>query len=346
MEPILDRDLPIVDPHHHLWLIPRKTAAALKGADNHILDAVGKIYRKHPRYLLDELLADLNSGHNIRATTHVDAHAMYRATGPAKLKSLGEIEFVNGVAAMSASGLFGETKVCSAIVGNADLSLGSAVEDVLHAHLRAGGDRYRGVRYSTVYDEDKTIVGGRGVPHGLADSAFREGFRRLKPLGLSFDALVLEPQLPDVVGLARSFPETRIIVNHLGLPLGVGRFSGRREERFPIWRDSICELAKCDNVTMKLGGIGSPFAGFPSFQQSLPPSSQQLASEWKPYIETCIEALGVKRCMFESNYPMDSGVGSYAIIWNTFKRLTSHASPDEKRALFSETAASIYHIDI
>jgi predicted TIM-barrel fold metal-dependent hydrolase len=342
----LDRDLPIVDAHHHFWLIPNETAAALKDTGNYILDALGVIYRKHPRYLLDEFLADLNSGHNIRATTYIDAHAMYRATGPANLKTVGEIEFVNGVAAMSASGLFGETKVCAAIIGNADLSLGAAVEEVLHAHLRAGGDRYRGVRNSAVYDEDKTIAGGRGVPHSLANPAFREGFRKLQPLGLSFDALILEPQLLDVVNLARTFPETQIIVNHFGLPLGVGRYAGRREERFNVWRGNIRDLAKSDNVVMKLGGIGSPFAGFPSFEQPLPASSQQLAAEWKPYIETCIEAFGVKRCMFESNYPMDSGVGPYSTIWNTFKRITAHASPEEKRHLFSETAARVYGIEI
>lgn len=346
METILEPDLPIVDAHHHLWLIPEAAATQLQGADNLTAKAVGGIYKKHPRYLFDEFLADVTSGHNVVATIYNDAHAMYRSTGPAGLKSVGEVEFVNGVAAMSASGLFGGTRLCAGIVGGADLSLGAAVEEVLHAHLRAGGDRYRGVRNSKIYDDDRAIVGGAGIAHGLADPAFREGFRQLEPLGLSFDALVLEPQLPDVLDLARSFPGTRIIVNHFGLPVGIGRYSGHREERFNIWRGNMKALATCDNVVVKLGGIGSPFAGFPSFEQVPPPSSQQLAAEWGPYIETCIEAFGVKRCMFESNYPMDSSIGSYSKVWNTFKRITAGASAAEKRHLFSETAARIYRIEI
>jgi predicted TIM-barrel fold metal-dependent hydrolase len=346
LEPILDPDLPIIDPHHHLWLIPERAATQLRDAGNLTAIAISEIYRKHPRYLFDDFLVDINSGHNIRATVYIDAHSMYRAAAPAHLKSVGEIEFVNGMAAMSASGLFGDTKVCAGIVGGVDLSLGEAVEEVLHAHLRAGGDRYRGVRDSTMYDDDQRILGSSGVAHGLANPAFREGFRKLQPLGLSFDTLVLEPQLPDVLDLARSFPETQIIVNHLGVPVGVGRFLGKRQERFNIWRDNIRKLATCDNVTVKLGGIGSPFAGYPSFEQVPPPSSQQLASEWKPYIETCIEAFGVKRCMFEGNFPMDSSIGRYSTVWNTFKRITSGASAEEKHHLFSGTAARIYRLEI
>jgi predicted TIM-barrel fold metal-dependent hydrolase len=292
-------------------------------------------------------MSDINSGHNVRATVYVDAHAMYRAGGPQAMRSVGEIEFVNGVAAMSASGLFGETRICAGIVGRVDLRLGDAVEEVLATHLQAGGSRYRGVRSPIVHDEDPKILGaGVGAPHVLLDPAFRRGFRRLHALGLTFDAFLLEPQLPDLIDLARTFPETPIVLNHMGAPIAVGRHAGKREERFPIWRERIQALSRCTNVAVKLGGLGVPFAGLKSYAADPPFSSAQLAEEWKPYIETCIEAFGADRCMFESNFPVDAAVGSYAVVWNAFKRIAVDASQSEKRALFSGTATRMYRLEI
>jgi predicted TIM-barrel fold metal-dependent hydrolase len=346
METALDPELPIIDTQHHFWLIPESMVAHMRAGSDLTSRALAKVYDTHARYLFDDLVKDIGSGHNIRATIYVESHTLYRSKGPAHLKSLGEVEFVNGCAAMSASGFFGDTEICAGIISNVDLSLGDAAEEVLHAHMRAGGERYRGIRSTTIYDEDPAIVGGIGAPHRLADPEFRKGFRLLEPLGLTFDSVVFEPQLPDVIDLARSFPGTQIILNHVGFPIGVGRYQGQREARFGIWRDNIRALAACENVAVKLGGLGSPFAGLPSFQQSPPASSQQLASEWKPYIETCIEAFGVERCMFESNYPMESTIGSYVTVWNAFKRLTADFSASEKRALFSGTASRIYRIAI
>jgi L-fuconolactonase len=346
-EAILEPDLPIVDAHHHLWVIPEAVLAAMEAHTSYAPRALAPVYRRQKRYLFDELMADLNSGHNVRASVFAECHSMYRAGGPEYLQSIGEIEFVNGVAAMAASGLFGDIQACAGIVGGADLRMGDAVEEVLHAHIDAGGGRYRGIRgVDTVYDPDPNILGPGGTPHVLGDARFREGFGHLHPLGLSFDALLLEPQLPDLIDLARAFPETQIILNHAGIPVGVGRHEGKREERFPIWRDNIRTLAQCENVAVKLSGFGVPVGGFASYGAAPPLSSQQLATEWMPYVETCIDAFGADRCMFASNFPVDSSIGSYAVLWNAFKRLAAGASAAEKNALFNRTAAAIYRLDV
>ena len=344
-EAILEPDLPIVDPHHHLWDRPATLVAAMPSTGHGFED----IIRAVPRYLLDELLADLQSGHNVRATVYLECGAMYRADGPEASRCVGETEFVNGMAAMTASGLYGDLRACAGIVGHADLRMGSAVEEVLRSHVAAGGGRFRGVRNSASWDEDTNVLGplaGR-VPSGLyRDRKFREGFAVLHRLGLSFDAWLLEPQLPDLVDLAQAFPDTTIVLDHVGTPLGIGAYTGKREERFGVWRDSIRSLAKCPNVVVKLGGLAMPFAGFSSFNASPRRSSETLAQEWKPYVETCIEAFGPSRCMFESNFPVDSLSCGYSVLWNAFKRLAATYSTEEKAALFSGTAARVYRLSI
>ena len=347
LEPVLEPELPIVDAHHHLWFLPEAMLSVMDREDSVYARSLARPFRRHARYLFDELMADLKSGHNVCATVFVDAHAMYRSTGPDALRSVGEVEFVNGVAAMSASGLFGDVKVCSAIVGGVDLRLGDAVDEVLLAHQQAGGGRYRGVRSPIVFDEDPGILGvGVGSPHVLLDPDFRRGFKHLHRFGLSFDAFLFEPQIPDLIDLARSFPETSIILNHLGTPLAVGRYAGHRQQRFPVWRERMRTLSRCPNVDVKLGGIGLPFAGFTSSMADPPANSAQLADEWRPYVETCIEAFGVQRCMFESNFPVDAAVGTYAMIWNAFKRLVTGASAEEKSALFMRTAQRVYRLEL
>ena len=343
-EPILEPDLPIVDPHHHLW----DRTAARRGRVAEPAHDFERVVGGVPRYLLDELLADVRLGHNVRATVFVECGSMYRADPPTALKPVGETEFVNGVAAMTASGLYGEVRACAGIVGHADLRLGDAVAEALEGHLVAGGGRFRGVRHSASWDEDPAVLGPLARhPAGLfLDAAFRAGFARLAPLGLSFDAWLLEPQLPELVDLARTFPNTSIILDHVGTPLGIAGYEGRREERFPAWRASLTALADLENVSVKLGGLAMPFCGFPSLFAVPPASSAELAAEWRPYVEACLDAFGPDRCMFESNSPVDSGTCSYGVLWNAFKRLTVGASDGEKQALFSGTAARVYRLAI
>jgi predicted TIM-barrel fold metal-dependent hydrolase len=175
---------------------------------------------------------------------------------------------------------------------------------------------------------------------------FRAGFAKLAPLGLSFDAWLLEPQLPDLIDLARAFPDTTIVLDHVGTPLGIAAYAGRREERFGVWRDNIRALAGSANVRVKVGGLAMAFPGFDSFMSSPPASSTQLAAEWKPYVETCIEAFGTGRCMFESNFPVDIGSCDYDVLWNAFKHLAAGCSADEKAALFAGTATQVYRLEI
>jgi len=343
-EAILEPDLPIVDPHHHLWDRIAPTREGLAPALNHpFIAAVMRV----PRYLFDELLADTRSGHNIRATVFLECRSMYRAGGPEEMRCIGETEFVNGVAAMSASGLYGDFRACAAIVGHVDMRLGEKAKPVLEAQVAAGNGRFRGIRHSASYDADSGVLGplAGGSPGLYLDAKFREGFKQLGKLGLSFDAWMLEPQLPDLIDLAQAFPDTPIVLDHVGTPLGMASYEGRRGERFPVWRDNIRKLAKSQNVTVKLGGLAMPFAGFKSFMTEPPASSELLAEEWQPYIETCVEAFGVNRCMFESNFPVDSGSCNYATLWNAFKRIAANFSPTEKTALFSGTAAKFYRID-
>jgi len=322
-EAALEPALPIIDAHHHLW------HTDVRGL-----------------YFLPELLADTGGGHNIVSTVFLECQAMFRADGPVEMRPVGEVEFVNGIAAQSASGQYGKTRVCEAIIGWADLMLGARVREVLEAEIAAGGGRFRGVRYGTSWDA--SIVGkhvSRPIPqHRLLDPKFREGFAELGKLGLTFDSWHFHPQLPDLVDLARAFPETTIIVDHVGGVLGVGPYAGKSAEIMPVWRKSIGELASCPNVVIKLGGLGMISFGFGFHERAMPPGSQELADTWRPYVEPCIEAFGPARCMFESNFPPDKQSCGYTELWNAFKRITSGASADDKRALYSGTAARVYRM--
>ena len=323
-EEILEPALPIVDPHHHL--VDRANTG---------------------RYLLPELLADTRSGHNIIATVYLEWLSMYRAEGPVPLRPVGEVEFANGVAAIAASETFGKTKVCAGIVGYADLMLGDQVEEVLEAMILAGGGRFRGIRYISASHPDEAARGSSiNRPSGLLLNAkVREGFAKLHPLGLSFDAWMYFTQLGELVDLARAFPETPIVLDHVGGPIGIGPYAGKRDDVFTEWKNSITELARCPNVHVKLGGLGMRLFGFDVHAGELPPSSEELATLWRPYIETCIEAFGPARAMFESNFPVDKGSGSYQMFWNAFKRIAAGCSADEKTALFSGTASRFYRLD-
>jgi L-fuconolactonase len=322
-EAILEPELPIVDPHHHL--VER---------------------RETGRYLLHELLADTGSGHNITATVYLEWLSMYRAGGPAEMKPLGEVEFANGVAAMAASGGFGPTRVCAGIVGYADLALGGAVEKVLQAQIAAGGGRFRGIRYISATNPAQASWGSPVTrPEGmLMQPKVREGFAKLAPLGLGFDAFMFHPQLGDLVDLARAFPETGIVLDHIGGPIGLGPYAGKRDAVFAEWSARIKELAGCPNVHIKLGGLGMRVFGFDVHEQPEPPNSETLARLWRPYVETCIAAFGPERAMFESNFPVDKGSCGYAALWNAFKHIAAGCSAAEKTALFSGTATKFYKL--
>ena len=324
-EPILEPDLPIIDPHHHLWDRPSW------------------------QYMLPDLLADTNSGHNIKATVFIQCRAFHRATGPEGMKPIGETEFANGVASMSASGVYGDkTQVNAGIVSHASLTLGAAVQEVLEAHIQAGNGRFRGIRHIVAFDDDPLLNNpGNPAPPGLLmDAKFREGFAKLAKLRLSFEAWLYHPQLPEIIDLARAFPDTGIVLNHCGGPLGIGRWAGKRDEIFPGWAANIRELAKCPNVMVKVGGIGMRINGYDFHEKAEPPSSETLAAAWKPWMDTCIEAFGPSRSMFESNFPVDKGSYSYQVFWNACKILAKGASAAEKHDLFFGAANRFYRLGL
>lgn len=340
-EAILEPELPIIDPHHHLWdlrpLLPHFPAP------HHpfIAALVDAAY-----YGFDQLHADTHSGHNVVGTVFMECGAFYRAGASDALKVVGEVEYVNGVAAQGASGLYGDYRPCAAIVGHADLTLGDAVAPVLAA-LKSASPRFTGIRHSGAWNADPAVLGApfHAPPQLYASEAFRTGFAHLAPAGLSFDAWVLEPQIADVTALARAFPGTPIVLDHCGTPLGIASYHGKLHERFEIWRSAIRELASCPNVSVKLGGLAMAFCGMPDHGPAAGTSSEVLAAMWRPYVETCIEAFGPQRAMFESNYPVDRWGATYPVLWNTFKRLTRGASTDEKHALFAGTAARVYRLE-
>jgi L-fuconolactonase len=326
-EAALEPNLPIIDPHHHLWDYPKVESG---------------------RYLLDELLADINSGHNIVATVFVECGSMFRANGPEALKPIGETEFVQGIAAMSASGTYGKTRVAAGIVGFADLLLGARVREVMEAHIAASPNRFRGIRHAVSWHESADIRNAHSKPPQglLLHKTFREGFAHLAPLGLSFDAWLFHTQIDELTDLAHAFPETTIVFDHFGGPLGIGPYAGKADDVFDTWCQSVNELARCPNIVAKLGGINMTLNGFAWNKRDKPPTSQQLADATRRYYLHAIERFGPSRCMFESNFPMDKLSCSYAVLWNSFKRLAENFSAAEKAALFHDTAARVYRLDL
>jgi L-fuconolactonase len=319
-EDILDPDLPIIDPHHHLWDRPEN------------------------RYYLDELLADLDAGHNVVATVFLQCFWAYRTTGPEELRPVGETEFVASVAA-EAERRKTRARVCAAIIGHVDFRAGERVDTVLEAHIAAAGGRFRGIRQVTARHPDILASISTPPPLGLmGDSAFRSGFSRLAKYHLSFDAWLYHTQLDELLDLARAFPAIPVVINHVGGPLGVGPYRGKRDAVFADWHAGIRRLAECSNVSVKLGGLAMAINGFDFHRQDMPPSSDQLATAWRPWMDACIEAFGASRCMFESNFPVDRAMCSYAVLWNAFKRIATDATADERRALFHDTAAKFYRI--
>jgi len=340
-EPILEPDLPIIDPHHHLWDL-RPMLSHFPQPHHRFIAAIAP----SPYYTFDQLQAEVSSGHNIIGTVYMECGAFYNADRDPAFKTVGEVEFVNGVAAQGASGLYGAWRPCAAIIGHADLTTGDAVRPVLEA-LAAASPRFRGIRHAAAWDADAQVLGAPfHAPQGLyLDDSFRTGFAHLGELGLTFDAWLLEPQLDDLISLARAFPDQPIVLDHCGTPLNIASYHGRLHERFDTWREKIRALGALPNASVKLGGLAMAFCGMPDEGPAAGVGSEVLAAMWRPYIETCIDAFGPQRAMFESNYPVDRWGADYATLWNAFKRLSAGASAQEKHALFAGTAARVYDIE-
>ncbi len=325
-EPTLEPELPICDPHHHFWdLRP------------------GSI--PYQQYLLHELNADIYSGHNVRSTAFVEARSMYRPGGPEELRPVGEVEFVQGLAAASNSGVYGDSRAAAAIVGHADLKLADKVQPVLEALQAASPNRFRGIRHNVTWNTDPSWD-NRETQGILANSQFREGARVLARMGLSLDMMQAFPQMPEIADFAKAVPDLTIILNHIGGLSRTGIYANKDDEVIPVWEEGIAAVAACPNVVVKLGGLGMPRIGFGWHGREVPIGSEELAEAMSPWLTYCIEQFGPNRCMFESNFPPDKVSFSYNVMYNAFKIMSGSYSSTERAAMLHDTAVRVYRIDV
>ncbi len=321
-EAVIEPELEICDPHHHLW--PEPTS-------------------RFPRYDLEDLLMDTDAGHNVVDTVFIDCAAAYRVDGPVAMRPVGETEFVADRAARSEH-TAGAT--IAAIVSFADMTLGPDVRPVLEAHVAAAGGRFRGIRHVGAWDASDAIAASHTnpPPHLYRQDDFRRGLTVLSGMGLSFEAWQYHPQLGEVAELAAAFTELSIVLNHIGAPVGIGPYAGKRTEVEAVWRAAMVHLAAFPNITLKVGGIGMSRFGTDFHTWDAPPTSGQLLERWGDQLRFCIDTFGPDRCMFESNFPVDSESCSYTVLWNAFKKVSAGYSTEERAHLFRGTARRVYRI--
>ncbi len=317
-EEILEPTRRIIDPHHHFF--------AQTG--------------EFPHYDLPKLRADTAS-HGVQQTVYLQCWEGYREDGPEAFKPVGETQWVDAIAA-EARKQPGSVQI-GAIMGTADLRLGGLVNEVLDAHLGASS-LFRGIRQIAAWDASDALFSMPDIHDAnlYEDRAFRAGFGVLADLGLVFDAYQYHTQLASLTALARAFPQVPIVLNHLGTPLGVGPYAGRREEIFGQWSRDLAAAASCPNMTIKLGGLVMPWNGFGFETHAKPPTSDEFVAAQARYYHYAIEQFGPSRCMFESNFPVDKCAVSYAVLWNAFKKMAARYTEAEKDDLFYGTAARVY----
>ena len=298
-EEVIDPARPIVDPHHHLW------------------DRGGQ------RYMIEEMAEDIASGHNIVATVYVDCRSMYRANGPEAFRPVGEVEFANGVAAMSASGGYGPAAICAGIVSHVNLLLGEAAKPVLEAEIAAGNGRFRGIRHSSAWDADPDVAGmyANAAEGPAARPDLSQGFCLPRAAGPEFRCLAVssaDRRIRPISPAPFRTPKSCSIIAAARSALAAMPAGARKSFRSGKPRSRKSPNAPMSSV--KLGGLAMRLLGYDFHERPLPPSSEEAAAAWRPYIETCIEAFGPERAMFESNFPPDKGQCSYQVIFNAFKR--------------------------
>jgi len=326
-EEIIEPELPICDPHHHFW--DKRTERAF------------------PKYQLDELMADITSGHNVRSTVFIEARSMYAANLSPDDRPIGEVDYVQGIAAASASGIYGDSRAAASIIGHANLNLGEKVRPLLE-RLALASDRFKGIRHSVTWDPhpevENTALHKRESQ--LVSKDFQAGAKVLSDMGMSFEAWLYFHQLPELLEFAKAVPDLKIILNHIGGLVMDGPYSDKKDEVISIWREGIASVAECPNVVLKLGGIGMPRTGFDWHERKVPIDSEELADSIAPFFDYCIEHFGTDRSMFESNFPVDKVSFSYPVLYNAFKRYSKEFSGSERAAMFHDNAVDVYKISI
>ncbi|MCH8298453.1 MAG: amidohydrolase family protein [Chloroflexi bacterium] len=325
-EETLEPEIPICDPHHHFWVSRPEPV-------------------HYQRYLLPDLAADITSGHNVRSTVFIEVRCEYRKDGPDEMKPVGEVEFVQAIADESATGNHGPARAAAAIIGHADLKLGEGVRPVLEAMQAASPNRFRGVRHSVGWDESPELA-NRDIKGVLGTESYRAGARVMAGMGLVLENSLYFHQLSELADFARAVPELTIVLNHIGGLCRVGPYANRDDEVIPEWRRGVEEVATCPNIIMKLGGVGQLRYGFDWQDRETAVGSEELAQGLGPLMEHCIQQFGPDRCMFESNFPVDKVSYSYNVLYNAFKRLSKGYSATERAAMFHDTAARVYNINV
>lgn len=322
-EDIFEPDLPIIDAHHHIW------------------DRPGE------QYLLDDFAADIASGHRIVGSVFMQCGFGYASDGPPERRPVGETRRMVELLAQREAGTGRPAGICQGLVGYVDLRLGDRAVAVLEAHLEAGKGRFKGIRQSSASDGAILSTMTTTPPPGLlADAGFRRGYRCLSALGLTYGAWMYHPQIHELIDLVTALPDVRVVLNHLGGPIGIGPYRGKQRGVFERWKAVMIRLAERPNVFIKLGGMARPVVGCEFGAAPLPPSSSEMVTAWRPYIETCIEAFGPDRAMFESNFPVDKGECSFHVLWNAYKQMTSGATRREREELVAGSARDFYRLDV
>ncbi|MDA0792026.1 MAG: amidohydrolase family protein [Proteobacteria bacterium] len=322
-EEIIDPGRPIVDPHHHLWPDTRGVLAP---------------------YLLNDLWRDTQSGHHVVDTVFMECGASYLEEGPVHLRPTGETEFVAAQARRSRDQ--GKAEI-SGIIGHVDLMLDEVlIREALSAHEEAGEGLFRGIRHGGAHDPDKVLRWGDATP--LPDlyerPEFRRGVKLLGSLGYTYDTWHYHFQNQAFVDLARAVPDTLLVLDHFGSPVGVGPWADRRDEVFDTWQRDMLALAACENVVVKIGGLAMPPNGFGWHSRVTPATSDELVTAQRDYYDRTIECFGPDRCMFESNFPVDRMSVSYHVYWNAMKKISAAFSEDDKDLLFQGTARRVYRV--
>lgn len=318
VEDVIDPDREIIDPHHHLW------------------DRGGSVYE------MPQFWRDTGDGHNVAGTVFIECRMNWREGGPDHLKPVGETEYVVRQATLAAqqpdrAQLIGH-------IAHANLAAPN-LDEVLDAHAAAAPDLFKGVRHSLSCeqaDPAALMIPGRGAPGLSATDAFRRGVQRLGARGLTYDCWLYHHQLEEYRDLAAACPDTTMILDHFGTPLGVGVYAGQKAEIFAKWKDDVAAIAERPNVRAKLGGLAMPDNGFGYLDRDKPPSSDELLEDQAHYYEHMLACFGADRCMFESNFPVDRVSVGYRVYWNAMKKLVADRPEAEKAALFSDTARRTY----
>ncbi len=314
VEKAIDPELPICDSHHHLRRLEEQ------------------------RYLAADFLRDASGGHNIKQSVVIQSVVNLQKGPGGGMTPVEETEFVM----REISSIKFDIDVAAGFVGFADLTLGNAVAPILESHLAAGKNRFSGIRF--IPPRDPGVTETPNTKSVLSEPKFQEGLANLRKHNLTYELMLRPHMFTELAGLAKKFQDTPIIVDHIGWTGDIGKDEKQRKENIECWKRRMSLLVPCNNVYIKLGGLGIGMFGFGWNKRATPPGSTELAEAIVPYYLYCIEQFSVKRCMLESNFPVDKESYSYTNLWNALKRMTKGFSKAELGALFHDTAAQVYRL--